>query len=93
MKKHIILVCEGKQQFGLIVDELSAHKVIKNIVGDLKIPNKPFICLTDYAPDKDPNQELGIKSSVVNAVILADVPSNSNIQIPRPVFRPGGRPN
>lgn len=80
MKKHIILICEGNQQFGVIVEELSVLKTMKQIVDDLSNPLKQFICLTDYVSAKDLNQKMYVKSKIVNAIVLTDV--NNNVQVP-----------
>lgn len=95
MKKHIVLVCEGGQQFVITVDELSVSKVIKSILDDLRNPDKQFICPTDYVPgSKESDIEMWVKSSIVNAVVTAEV-NNSSIQVPnkRLFIPPGGKPN
>lgn len=92
MKKHIVLICEGGAQFGLIVEEMSAHKVIGRILADLK-SSVEFMCLTDYADSEDPNQEMWIKRSIVNAIAIVQ-PKDNNIQVPKKgIFVPEGKPN
>ena len=89
MKKQIVLVCENKQQFSIVVEELSISKIIKRIVTDLSNPTKQFICLIDYVPTRDPNEEMWVRSSVVKAIVVANV---SNIQVPnKKIVVPSGR--
>ena len=92
MKKHIVLICEGGQQFGVVVEELSVSKVMKRIIEDLSNPSKVFVNFADYAPPKDSNQGLYVKSSIVGAVTVVDI---SNIQTPnKKIYVPGGvKPN
>lgn len=88
MKKHVILFCEGKQQFGVMVEEMSASKVAKTIVDDLTNSSKEFIELTGYVPDKkDSSQELYVRTSIVVGVLVADI---NNIQVPnKQLMMPG----
>lgn len=85
MKKQVILVCEGGQQFGVLVDEMSVLKVMRAIINDLEklsaAPTKKFLCFTDYVSTKDSDQKMYVKASIVNAVLVANI-NNSNILTP-----------
>ena len=85
MNKHIILICEGGQQFGLVVPELSASKVTNKMFADINTMladstgKKQFICVSDYMPSEDPNQEMYVKAKIVNTIVIVGV---SDIVLP-----------
>ena len=91
MKKQILFICDNGLKFGVLVDELSASKVAKRIIANLAITTKEFICISDYITPEGPNQEIGIRTKTIDAVVIADI---SNIQVPsNKIFVPGGKPN
>jgi len=90
MNKHIILICENGQ-YGLVVDKLSVHKAMKSIVDDLSNPTKQFIELNSYAPKKDSDQEMWVRTRIVNCVMVVDI---SNIKVPsKKLVFPSGKSN
>ncbi len=80
MKKQIMLLCKDRQQFAVLVEEMSVHKVVKGIIADLSNPEKRFICLLDYLPESDQDQEMWVRTKTVTAVVVV---SKSNIQTPQ----------
>ncbi len=84
MKKQIVLLCEGGLQCGIAVPEESVSKIVKRLIADISMilanpKGKQFICLGDYYPSEDPNQEMWIKAKIVVSVAVSTV---SNIQVP-----------
>ncbi len=79
MQKHVVLICDGGAQFGVVVDEQSVKKVLRQILADLEKSSPRFICFAHYVPVENPCHELWVKKSIVNAVRVADI---SNIQVP-----------
>lgn len=81
MKKQIVLVCSGGQQFGIIVDEISADKIVKQIIRDIMgevDAGAGFICLSNYVSSENSNP-MYIRASMVVAVVVAAM---SNIAVP-----------
>ncbi|KKN28930.1 hypothetical protein LCGC14_0849280 [marine sediment metagenome] len=94
MKKNIVLMCDCGLQFGVLVDELSVAKIMKQIVNDVWINPKPCICFADYIPSKDPNQTMYVKTASVVSIRVENI--QSGVQVPnKQLFVPGvvGRPN
>jgi len=88
MKKNILLICDCGLQFGVVVDEMSVSKVVKQLKNDIYVTPKPCLDFADYAPNKDPNQTMIVKTGPVVAIRVIDV--NSNVQVPnKKLFMPG----
>lgn len=96
MAKQITLLCDGGQQFVVMVLEEDAQDIVKRIRADIKDPNpeKYWLNLSDYISSSDLQQpDISIKSKKVAVVIMAS-PQNQNITIPnKKLLVPMGRPN
>ena len=92
MKKQITIICEGGNQFGIRVEEMSVSKIVKQIIADLVNPTKEFISLIDYVSNENAVPiYIRANEGYVKAIVVADI---SNIQVPNQrVFVPGGKSN
>ncbi len=90
MKKHVVLFSKNGQQTGVVMEEESVCKAIKQMRSDIsRDDGRKFIDLLDYVAKKDPNQTMCIRKSTIAVIGVMEV---SNIVQPGKNIVFPGRP-